>query len=83
MPCRAAGRKRWRIVTNGNFTAHQALFGPEGGLEVDGKLLLADVRKPFETWEQSSVLAGDAVVVHEGGEDEQGRGGGSHVATSE
>lgn len=62
-----AGRKRWRVVSNSNFTAHRKLLKAHGGMEVGGKLLLADVAGPFETWEaETSPLASEDVAVHEG-----------------
>merc|ERR1712060_636618 len=60
------GSKRWRVVTNSNLTAFQKELGARTGVHLDSKLLFSDIQRPFETWEQHSVLQSGKVIVYEG-----------------
>eukprot|EP00746_Dinoflagellata_sp_MGD_P030825 gnl/MRDRNA2_/MRDRNA2_173208_c0_seq1.p1 gnl/MRDRNA2_/MRDRNA2_173208_c0~~gnl/MRDRNA2_/MRDRNA2_173208_c0_seq1.p1 ORF type:complete len:398 (-),score=78.23 gnl/MRDRNA2_/MRDRNA2_173208_c0_seq1:51-1244(-) len=63
------GRKRWRIVTPATWTDNWSSFGvadKERGVVVDGKLVLANPRQPFETWNSSSRLNDMDVIVYQG-----------------
>lgn len=63
------GRKRWRVVTPATWMAQWSSFGVadrERGVIVDGKLVLANLRQPFESWNSSSRLNEIDVVVYQG-----------------
>jgi hypothetical protein len=61
------GRKKWRVMTADSFQSlHSRMALANEGRQVNGRWIMSEVQRPFETWSSESPLHSMDTVIYEG-----------------